>query len=128
MATKISSKQLARLAILETFPPKFDQIHRAIEEMASLRADESVGRRLARKLDEMKAAAQSIGEGAVAESCGVMAMLARRSGGLQMRVRGLRENFGGLKVNFEGAMKAATREEDKEQVDESDLPGATPSP
>jgi hypothetical protein len=75
----------------------------------------------------MKAGAQSIGEGAVAESCGIMGMLARRTGGHQMRVRGLRENFGGLKVNFEGALRAATRAEDMDQVDESDLEKPKPS-
>jgi hypothetical protein len=128
MATKLNSGQLAKLAILETFPPKFDQIHRAIEELSAVRVDESVARRLARLLDEMKAAAQSIGEGAVAETCGIMGTMARRTGGHQTRIRGLRENFSGLKVNFEGAMRGATREEDKDEVDESDLAGPKPSP
>lgn len=128
MATRLSAKQLAKLAVLETFPPKFDLIHRIVEEMASLRADDSQVRRLTRTLDEMKAAAGSIGEGAVADSCGIMATLARRGGGLQMRVRGLRENFGALKTNFEGAMKAATREEDKVEVDEVEATRPRPSP
>ncbi len=107
MAVKLSSRQLATLAVLETFPPKFDQIHRLIEELASLRMDESQTRRLARMLDEMKAAAQGVGESGVADSLGVMATLARRSGAVQMRVRGLREGFMALKTNLEGALKAA---------------------
>jgi len=108
MATKLSASQMATVSVLETFPPKFDQIHRIIEEMGTMRADENQVRRLARMLDEMKAAAGSVGEGAVAETCGVMAMLARRSGGLQMRVRGLRDSFVGLKTNFDGAYKKAS--------------------
>lgn len=128
MAKKLSSKQLARVAVLETFPPKFDHIHRLIEEIASLRADEAMTRRLARMLDEMKAGAASIGEGALAETLGIMGTLARRGGGVQMRVRGLRESFGALKVNFEGAMRAATREEDKEEVDEAEAFRPRPSP
>jgi hypothetical protein len=111
MAQKLSSKQLAKVAVLETFPPKFDHIHRAIEELGSLRVDEALIRRLSRMLDEMKAGAASIGEGALAETLGIMGTLARRGGGLQMKVRGLRESFGSLKINFEGAMQAATREE-----------------
>ena len=107
MALKLTSQQLAVLSVLETFPPKFDTIHRLIEELASLRADESVARRLSRTLDEMKIAAQSVGEPGVAESLGVMATLARRTGGQQVRARGLRENFGSLKINFEGALRAA---------------------
>jgi len=117
MAQKLSSQQQAKLAVLTPFPMKFDQIHRLIEEMASLRADESVVRRLTRLLDELKAAASSVGEGAVADAAGVMGMLARRGGGLQMRVRGLREGFVSLKTNFEGAMKAATKPEPETEPD-----------
>lgn len=121
MAIKLSSKQLSTVAVLETFPPKFDTIHRLIEELASLKADDTQVRRLARTLDEMKIAAQSAGESGIADSLGVMATLARRTGGLQTRVRGLREGFGALKINFEGAMKAATTpdpqaEEEPEKV------------
>jgi hypothetical protein len=38
-----------------------------------------------------------------------MAMLVRRGGGLQMRVRGLREGLVSLKANYEGSLRAATR-------------------
>ena len=37
MPKRLSTKQQAAMAVLETFPPKFDQIHRLIEEIASLR-------------------------------------------------------------------------------------------
>jgi hypothetical protein len=59
----------------------------------------------------MKAAANAIGESGLSDTCGVMGMLARRSGGLQMRVRGLRDSFAGLKTNFEGAYKRASTPE-----------------
>ena len=116
---KLSSRQTATLAVLEVFPPKFVQIHRMIEEMGSLKVDEAAQRRLARMLDEMKAAAAGVGVGAVADTLGTMAMIARRTGGLQTRVRGLREMFIGLKVNFEGAIKKASTPE--EDVDESEI-------
>ncbi|MCC7133654.1 MAG: hypothetical protein IT352_13430 [Gemmatimonadales bacterium] len=118
MAVKLTSRQQATLAVLETFPSRFDMIHRSIEELASLKADESVARRLARTLDEMKIGAQGVGESGLADSLGVMATLARRTGGLQTRVRGLREGFVSLKINFEGALKAATTP--VEEVDEED--------
>jgi hypothetical protein len=117
---KLSARQLATLAVLETFPPRFDQIHRRIEEISSLRADEALQRQLARMLDEMKVAAASVGEGGVADTLGTMAMLARRTGGLQTRVRGLREGFVSLKINFEGAFRAANTPESA--VNEEDLP------
>ena len=44
-----------------------------------------------------------------------MATMTRRGGGLQMKVRGLRELLGSLKVNYEGAMRAATTPESPDQ-------------
>lgn len=122
MAEKLSAKQLSTQAVLATFPPRFDAIHRLIEELGSLRADESQVRRLSRMLDEMKVAAQSVGENGIADSLGVMATLARRTGGLQTRVRGLRDGFASLKINFEGAMRAAStpaKEEEEAPADET---------
>ena len=48
MAVKLSSRQQAQLAYLQTLPPKFQRIHAVIEEMAALRADDVVVRGLAR--------------------------------------------------------------------------------
>jgi hypothetical protein len=118
MAVKLSSRQVAKLAVLETFPPKFDAIYRLIEELGSLRADESVPRRLSRMTDEMKAGAQAVGATGVAETLGVMAMLARRTGGVQTRVRGLREAYVSLRTNFEGAVKNASTPGAEADLDE----------
>lgn len=126
---KLSSRQQATLAVLETFPRRFDLIHRRIEEMSSLRADEAFQRQLARMLDEMKAQAGSVGEGALADTLGMMASLARRTGGVQTRMRGLREGFGSLKINFEGAMRSASTPE--AEVDQTEIPkqgGLPPAP
>lgn len=111
MTTRLSPKQQAQLAILEPLPRRFEQLHRMIEEMASLRADEAHQRRLARQLDELKAQTNGIGLTPLSETFGMMAILARRSGGLQMRVRGLREGLVSLRINFEGALRAATTPE-----------------
>jgi hypothetical protein len=108
MADKLTPRQQAQLAVLEVLPPKFELMHRLVEEIAGLRADETVTRRLCRVLDEAKAAANSTGLTALAETMGIMGVLARRTGGLQMKVRGLREGLGSLKINFEGAMRSAT--------------------
>ncbi len=108
MAPRQSARQQAQLAVLEPMPRRFELLHRMIEEMASLRADESLQRKLVRNLDELKSQASSIGLPALAESAGVMSMLARRTGGLQMRIRGLREGLVSLKINYEGALRAAS--------------------
>jgi hypothetical protein len=40
-----------------------------------------------------------------------MASVARRTGGLQTRLRTMREALAGLKINYEGAKKAAMKPE-----------------
>jgi hypothetical protein len=108
MALKLTPRQLQQLSYLETLPIKFSLIGRVIEQMASLQADETAVRAMCRQLDEIKAGAGQLGLGAVAEAAGHMVTLARRSGGVQMRVRGMRELLGSMKTNYEGAVRAAS--------------------
>lgn len=109
---KLSSGQLARLAFLETLPTKFERINRHIEEMAALRADDMQTKNLARLLDSLRNEAHGLSLTSLADTLGMMGALARRSGGLQMRVRGLRDGLVSLRTNYEGAIRAATRMED----------------
>jgi hypothetical protein len=111
MALKLSSRQQAQLGYLQTLPPKFQRIYAVIEEMASLRADDVVVRGLARLLDEIKGNAGSLSLTGLADTAGLMATMTRRGGGLQMKVRGLRELLGSLKINYEAAMRSATTPE-----------------
>jgi hypothetical protein len=111
MALKLSSRQQAQLVYLQTLPPKFQRIHAVIEEMATLRADDVVVRGLARLLDEIKGNAGSLNLTGLADTAGLMATMTRRGGGLQMKVRGLRELLGSLKINYEAAMRSATTPE-----------------
>jgi len=111
MAVKLSSRQQAQLAYLQTLPPRFGRIHSVVEEMAGLRADEAVVRGLARLLDQIKAEAGALSLSGVAETAGIMGTMTRRGGGLQMKVRGLREQLGSLKVNYEAAVRSATTPE-----------------
>jgi hypothetical protein len=106
MSDKLTPQQAAQLAVLETFPPRFEQAHRLIEELAAQRTDPSLVARLCRVLEQAKAAANSIGETAMAETLGTMATLARRMGDQQMKVRGLREGLTGLKLNYSAAVRA----------------------
>ena len=113
MAQKLSSRQLAQLEFLQGLPPKFQRVHAVIEEMSALRADDVVVRGLIRLLDELKAKAGGLSLTNLADTAGLMATMARRSGGLQTKVRGLRELQGSLKINYEAAMRSATTPESK---------------
>jgi hypothetical protein len=108
VAQKLSSRQQAQLAFLQTLPPKFQRIHSVIEQMASLHADDTALRGFIRVLDQIKAGAAALSLTSLADTAGLMATMARRGGGLQMKVRGLRELLGSLKIGYEGALRQAT--------------------
>jgi hypothetical protein len=107
MAHKPSTRQQAQLEYFKTLPPKLDRIRRTIEAMAILQADEASVRALSRLLDEIKANCQLQGLHRLADVAGNMAMLSRRGGGQQVKVRGLRELLGSFQINLEGAHRAA---------------------
>jgi hypothetical protein len=111
MSLKLSARQQAQLAYLQSLPPRFSRIKHTVELMASLKADEATVRALGRQLDEIRANAQALSLGGLAETCGLMSTISRRGGGLQMKVRGLRELMGSLQVNYEGALRAASQPE-----------------
>jgi hypothetical protein len=112
MAPKLSSRQQAQLAFLERLPPKMQRMHSIIEQMGSLRVDETILRNLGRLLDEIKGNASALSLNGLADTAGLMGTMLRRGGGLQFRVRGLRELLGSFKTNYEAALRAATTPEE----------------
>ena len=124
MSQKLSARQQAQLAYLQSLPPRFSRIKHTVELMASLKADEATVRALGRQLDEIRANAQALSLGGLAETCGLMSTISRRGGGLQMKVRGLRELMGSLQVNYEGALRAASLPEGADHGGPAD--GTTP--
>ena len=80
MADKLTPQQQVQLDVLATLPPRFETIHRLIEEIAALRADDAMIRRLCRLLEAGKSAANSVGQTALADTLGTMGTIARRGG------------------------------------------------
>jgi hypothetical protein len=119
MAINLTSKQQTQLAYLETLPAKFQKANGVIELMNSTRADDNTVRGLCRMLDEVKAKTQALGLPGLADAAGIMATMARRGGGVQMKVRGLRELLGTLRANYEGALKKAMTPERDEPAEET---------
>jgi hypothetical protein len=115
---KLSGAQQAQLAFLETLPARFERLHRQIEEMAGLRSDDTSIRSMCRQLDELRNGASTLNLGPLADTFGMMSNLARRGGGLQMKVRGLREGLVSLKTNYEGLLRAASRPEKEPESEE----------
>lgn len=115
----LSPAQKAQLDFLGTVPPRFERFHRLIEELATLRDQDGTARKLARMLDEFRNQAAALSLTPLADQAGIMSQLARRGGGIQLKLRGLREGLMGLKINYEGAVRSASRAEtDEENGDE----------
>lgn len=105
---KLSSRQQAQFAYLELLPQKLQRIYSIVEQMAGPRVDDALVRGLGRLLDEIKGNAASLSLGSLADTAGRMGMLIRGGGGLPMKVRGLRELQGSLKINYDAALRSAT--------------------
>ena len=122
MARKLTARQQAQVAWLDTLPPKFEKMKKILEMFATHHADETQVRSLQRMLDELKAQGAQINMTALAENFGLMGMLLRRSGGHQTKSRGLNELLAGARINFEGAYREASTpigpdvEKDEEDV------------
>ncbi len=108
---KLTTRQQIQLMWLETLPPQLEQMKKIIELLSTQHADESQVRSLARMCDAAKAQGAQTGLGAIADQFGYMAMLTRRAGGHQAKVRGLREMLAGVRVNWEGALREASTPE-----------------
>jgi hypothetical protein len=111
MATKLSSRQQAQLAYLQLLPQKLQRIYSVVEQMAGPRVDEALGRGLGRLLDDIKGNAASLSMSGLSETAGRMGMLVRSGGGMPLKVRGLRELQGSLKINYDKALRSATTPE-----------------
>ncbi|MEO8198881.1 MAG: hypothetical protein ABI679_00035 [Gemmatimonadota bacterium] len=109
MALKLSSRQQAQLVFLDAQVQKLARIHTLIEKLNSPSEMESSRKSLSRMLDEMKSGASGLGLSGIAATAAMMSGLARGTGGLHTRLRGLREGLAGLKINCDGARKAASK-------------------
>jgi HPt (histidine-containing phosphotransfer) domain-containing protein len=122
MASNLSSRQQAQLAYLELLPQKLQRIYSVVEQLAGPRVDETLMRGLGRLLDDIKGNAASLSLSSLAETAGRMGMLVRGGGGMPMKVRGLRELQGSLKINYDAALRSATTPEG--QTDEGPSSGS----
>ena len=111
MGVKLSARQQAQLAWLQGLTTRFQRIQATIELMANQSADEVAVRGLGRNLNEIKAGASQLSLPTLANTAGLMSTMAQRGGGQQMKIRGLRELFASLKINYDAALKTASAEE-----------------
>lgn len=105
---QLSAKQQSQLAFLNLLPPKIYRIQRVIEQMNDPKLDETAVRGMIRVLDEMKAGASQLSMNALAEAFGAMGSMARRGGGMQVKIRGLNDLMASVKSNHAAAITKAS--------------------
>jgi hypothetical protein len=110
MAIQLTARQQAQLAFLERLPPKLAKVKTIVEQMGGGSLDETAVRSMIRMLDEIKAGASQLSINGFADAAGAMAAMARRGGGLQVKVRGLRDALVSVKTNYDAAIKKASVE------------------
>lgn len=108
MAVKLSSRQQAQVAFLEPYGRQITAMNSLIEQMASPKADEQLGRTLLRQVSASKTQAQGLGLTRLADAMGAIEQTARRTGGGVSKFRTLRELYQMLKINYDQAVKVAT--------------------
>jgi len=113
MPPRLSSKQQVQLAFLQSLPPKLEQVKKGIDLMEALQADDTVVRGMYKTLDALKSHASQLNLANLADTAGLMSALARRGGGLQMKVRGLRELYSKFRTECDGALRAAMTPEEQ---------------
>lgn len=108
MAIKLTIRQQSQVAFLALLPPRFQRIQGVVEQMGGGHADESLVRGMIRTLDETKAGASQLKLSGLADAAANMAAIGRRGGGLQVKVRALRDALASVRMNYEGALKKAS--------------------
>ena len=121
MALSLSPKQVSQLAFLQLLPPKLQRVQSVIEQMNNTKLDETAVRGMIRVLDEMKAGASQQSLNGLADALGGTASMARRGGGLQVKIRGLRDLMVSVRTNYDMAVKKASI---PEAIVEDGSPGA----
>lgn len=108
MALKLSATQQNQITFLNLLPPKFARWHSVIEQMGGGSVDESLVRGMIRTLDEVKSGASQLKLNGLADAASQMASTARRGGGVQVKVRALRDNLASVRTNYDSALKKAS--------------------
>jgi hypothetical protein len=113
MGLQLSARQQAQMAFLERLPPKIQKVASIVEQMNNARLDETMVRQMIRALDESKAGASQLSINGLADALGAMASIARRGGGLQVKIRMLRDQMTAVRQHFEAALRKASEPEEE---------------
>ena len=112
MVQKLTAEQAARVDLIQGFLKTVDHVDRLVTELDSNRAAkskliDSLCESIARQLSQMRQRVLTAGVGTVADVAGAMSVMAGRGGGINMKIRGLKDGVNSLRLQLDQALKHA---------------------
>ena len=115
---KLSTNQIQRMGEIQEFLKTVDHIKTLVAELESNRAAKSmiignICASIARELAQMRQRALTANVGTIADVAGAMSIMAARTGGIQVKLRGLTDGIASLTMQLDLALKQASTPEDE---------------
>jgi hypothetical protein len=109
---KLSTNQIRRVEEIQQFLKTVDHVKRLVAELEANRAAKSmiignICASIARELAQMRQRALTANVGTIADVAGSMSIMAARTGGLQVKLRGLTDGVASLTMQLDLALKQA---------------------
>ncbi len=117
MAEKLSAEQAQRAEQIQQFIKTAEHVQRLVAELEANRNQakiaDNICHSIARETSQLRHRAVAANVSTIADVAGAMSVLAARSGGLNMKIRGLTEAVNSIKAQLDHELKAALRPERK---------------
>jgi hypothetical protein len=112
MARKLSAAQQRRVEEIREFEKVVDHVAKLVAELDQSRAAkalvlEHICETVAREMSQMRQRALTANIGTIADVAGYMSVMAGRGGGIDMKIRGLRDGVNSLRIQLDQALKVA---------------------
>ena len=117
MAEKLSAEQAQRAEQIQQFIKTAEHVQRLVAELEANRNQakiaDNICHSIAREMSQLRHRAVAANVSTIADVAGSMSVLAARSGGLNMKIRGLRDAVNNIQALLDHALKAALHPERK---------------
>ena len=117
MAEKLSAEQAQRAEQIQQFIKTAEHVQRLVAELEGNRNQakiaDNICHSIAREMSQLRHRAVAANVSTIADVAGSMSVLAARSGGLNMKIRGLTDAVNSIKAQLDHELKAALHPERK---------------
>lgn len=115
---KLSAAQMRRIDEIQAFQRSVAKTRTLVAELESNRAAKATivqgfCSAIAREMSQMRQRALTANIGTVGDVAGALSVMATRSGGLNMKIRGLNDGLNSIDMQLDQSLKAAMEPEDK---------------